>query len=327
MREREGRRGGDKSAAGLGHDCNNPKAILQLPCELRTRFIDLLMACEAKLVKPLCLAHMMVLSPSRQAVIAQSVSQSLRFVCSSVYAGRWSKSGRTRASSGAAKARRAIARLGHDRLAAGCGFAVVGPGQVLRTCRARPSLYLKAAVGVLVRFPRRLASTQVCYLSILGLRDHSPRVQWRHHGSQTDVGHSSGNCGINAQALECCRRHFGARCWVPQDGTGPHRRSGQAPGGGPRDATPAAFQGQVLDGTDTIKHAFLRQMKALGIDECDTARNVGVDLQLGRRRRLVARRQGAVGEGRQANETRQAASEGRGTHSQSHDQRLECWGA
>ena len=116
-----------------------------------------------KLVKPLCLAHMMVLSPSRQAVIAQSVSQSLRFVCSSVYAGRWSKSGRTRASSGAAKARRAIARLGHDRLAAGCGFAVVGPGQVLRTCRARPSLgggrqdaFPKATAGVSVRFPRRL---------------------------------------------------------------------------------------------------------------------------------------------------------------------------
>ena len=31
----------------------------------------------------------------------------------------------------------------------------------------------------------------------------------------------------------------------PQDGTGPHRRSGQAPCGGPRGAAPAAFQGQV----------------------------------------------------------------------------------
>ena len=43
--------------------CINPKAILQLPGELRTKFIDLLMAFEAKLVKPLCRAHMMVLRP------------------------------------------------------------------------------------------------------------------------------------------------------------------------------------------------------------------------------------------------------------------------
>ena len=41
-----------KNTAGLGHDCINPKAILQLSCELRTRFTDLLMAFEAKLVNP-----------------------------------------------------------------------------------------------------------------------------------------------------------------------------------------------------------------------------------------------------------------------------------
>ena len=52
-----------KSTAGLGHDCINPKAILQLPGELRTRFIDLLMAFEAELVNPLCWPHMMVLRP------------------------------------------------------------------------------------------------------------------------------------------------------------------------------------------------------------------------------------------------------------------------
>ena len=45
-----------KSTAGLGHDCINP-------VELRVRFIDLLMAFEAKLVKPLCWAHMMFLRP------------------------------------------------------------------------------------------------------------------------------------------------------------------------------------------------------------------------------------------------------------------------
>ena len=52
-----------KSTASLGHDRTNPKAILQLLVELRVRFVDLLMAFEAKLVKPLCWAHMMALRP------------------------------------------------------------------------------------------------------------------------------------------------------------------------------------------------------------------------------------------------------------------------
>ena len=52
-----------KHTAGLGHDCINPKAILQLPVDLRVRFIDLLMAFEAKLIKPLNWSHMMVLRP------------------------------------------------------------------------------------------------------------------------------------------------------------------------------------------------------------------------------------------------------------------------
>ena len=52
-----------KHSAGLGHDCINPKAILQLPVDLRVRFIDLLMAFEAKLIKPLNWSHMMVLRP------------------------------------------------------------------------------------------------------------------------------------------------------------------------------------------------------------------------------------------------------------------------
>ena len=52
-----------KHTAGLGHDCINPNAILQLPAELRVRFIYLLMAFEAELVKPLSWSHMMVLRP------------------------------------------------------------------------------------------------------------------------------------------------------------------------------------------------------------------------------------------------------------------------
>ena len=52
-----------KSTAGLGHESMNSKAILQLPGDLRERFIDLLMAFEASLVTPLCWVHMMVLRP------------------------------------------------------------------------------------------------------------------------------------------------------------------------------------------------------------------------------------------------------------------------
>ena len=53
-----------KHTAGMGHDCINRKAILQLPVQMRVRFIDLLMAFEAKLVKPLSWSHMMVLRPN-----------------------------------------------------------------------------------------------------------------------------------------------------------------------------------------------------------------------------------------------------------------------
>ena len=43
----------------------------------------------------------------------------------------------------------------------------------------------------------------------------------------------------------------------------------------------------LIDGPDKLKHALLQQLEALGIDECDTARNVGADLQLGRRLRAL----------------------------------------
>ena len=43
----------------------------------------------------------------------------------------------------------------------------------------------------------------------------------------------------------------------------------------------------LIDGTDKLKQDLLRQLEVRGIDECDTARNVGADLQLGRRRRAL----------------------------------------
>ena len=54
------------------------------------------------------------------------------------------------------------------------------------------------------------------------------------------------------------------------------------------DLPPSKGKSKVLvDGTDKLKHALLQQLEALGIDECDTARNVGADLQLSRRRQAL----------------------------------------
>ena len=64
----------------------------------------------------------------------------------------------------------------------------------------------------------------------------------------------------------------------------------QASGGGlqARDLPLSKGKSKVLiNGTDKLKHALLQQLEVLGIDECDTARNVGADLQLGRRRRAL----------------------------------------
>ena len=38
----------------------------------------------------------------------------------------------------------------------------------------------------------------------------------------------------------------------------------------------------LIDSKEGLKQGLLRQLESLGIDECDTARNVAADLQLGR---------------------------------------------
>ena len=55
-----------------------------------------------------------------------------------------------------------------------------------------------------------------------------------------------------------------------------------------RDLPLSKGKSKVLIGClDKPKHALLQQLEALGIDESDSARNVGADLQLGRRRRAL----------------------------------------
>ena len=148
------------------------------------------------------------------------------------------------------------------------GLLVSGFGQVLRTRREEDRI---------TSFPRRLMACwcasyegwrfleadKCATFPILG-----SRLQWRHHGSQVDVGHSPGNSGNTSpdlQALERGRRHFGARCRVPQDGASPHSRSGQASGGGPPGARPTVLQGQIQSRHRGYGQAQARPSAAVGV--------------------------------------------------------------
>ena len=73
----------------------------------------------------------------------------------------------------------------------------------------------------------------------------------------------------------------------------------------------------LIDGPDKPKHALLQQLEALGIDECDTARNVGTDIAAVQAAAGTCG-QGPLGEGIEAHEAGQAAPQGRGTHWQAH---------
>ena len=161
--------------------------------------------------------------------------------------------------------------------------------------------FSNAPLGLMVRFIRRLAFSRGRqnaprflsgpfgpFFQVAAGPQKLPNSCWQLYWKQWPTG----NSGHTPPDLQCCRRHFGARGGNPQDGASPHRRNGQAFGGRPQGARPSSFQRQskvLIDGTDKLKQALLQQLEALGIDECDTARNVGADLQLGRRRRRSSR--------------------------------------
>ena len=164
-----------KHTAGLGHDCINPKAILQLPVELRVRFIDLLMAFEAKQVKALSWSHMMVLKPKPSGghhtvgliVAPLRVLSRLR----RPLAQKWGERPRCGLLLGAAKAKRATVPPWHTRSwwrqrrgGSSRRLFATGLGKILRARRARPPLgrrsetqFSNTTFGLLVRFIRRLA--------------------------------------------------------------------------------------------------------------------------------------------------------------------------
>ena len=133
-------------------------------------------------------------------------------------------------------------------------------------------------------------------------------MQWCHHSCQTHAGNPlgiSGNTPPDLQAVECGRRHFGARCRVLQDGSGPYGRSGQAVGGGPPGARPAALQGQIQSPHRWHGQAQARPFAAVGGAWDRRARH---GTQRGGRSAdgqasTGTRRQGACGEGSEAHET------------------------
>ena len=114
-----------------------------------------------------------------------------------------------------------------------------------------------------------------------------------------------------------------------QDGASPHCRSGQALGGGPPGARSSSLQGQIQS-----PHRRHGQAQAGPFAAVAGARDRRLRHSPQRGGRPTAgkaaagaRRQGAAGEGSEANEARQAAAKGRGTHSQSDSRWLECGGA
>ena len=186
----------------------NPKAVLQLLVELRVRFIDLLMAFEAKLVNQLCWAHMMVLRPKpsgEHRTIGLTVAP-LRVL---------------------SRVRRPLAQKWENEHDAAyfwgcqgkaCDRAAWAHSVVVAAAKGRQqsaaSLLLDLAkffehIGHdhlweehdKTRFPRRLLAQVGALPQKVGgssrqtsvPRSPSSRLQWRHHSSQIDVGHSPGN--------------------------------------------------------------------------------------------------------------------------------------
>ena len=170
---------------------------------------------------------------------------------------------------------------GSQGAAAVGGFVASGFGQILRACRARSSLgggegwrFLEA--DKCATFPFWAFGTILpgCSGAITAAKLMLATLLKKRVNPASDL-----------QALECCRRHFGTR--GPPRWFRSSRRSCQALDGGPqaRDLPLSKGKSKVLiDGTDKLKQGLL-QLGLLGIDECDTARNVGADLQLGKRRR------------------------------------------
>ena len=113
----------------------------------------------------------------------------------------------------------------------------------------------------------------------LGLRNDSARLQWRHHSCQTVT---------LATLLETVSTRLPTcRLWNVVDDISGHVVGSPTMDQVLVEGLPLSKGNSkvLIDGTDKLKQGLLQQQDLLGIDECDTARNVGADLQLGKRRR------------------------------------------
>ena len=344
-----------KSMAGLGHDCINPKAVLQMPVELRVRFIDLLVAFEAKLVKRLCWAHMMVLRPKPSGshntlgltVSPLRVLSRLRrplaqkwendhdaayfWGCQGKACDRaaWVRSIVVAAAKGRQQSAASLSldlakfneHVGHDHFPGRRGDTTSFPRRLLASWRDSYEGW------------RFLEADKCATFPFLGLRDHS---------SQAAVAPPRQPRLMLATLLETVASRLPAyKLWNVST---TFRGTLPGPPGRFRSSLPkrpGSWWRASRRGTCRFLRAspkfsstarasssseLLRQLDSLGIDKCDTARNVGSDLQLGKRRRALVVRERLGRAARRTKRARQLRKAGARTRNLN-AHRLECWGA
>ena len=297
-----------------GSRLHPPMAILHLPVELRVRVIDLPTAFEAKLVKPLSWSHMMVLRPKPSgghrtnglSVAPLRVLSRLRrplaqkwendhgaayfWGCQGRACGRaaWAHSIMVAAAKGRQQSAASLLldlakfyeHVGHDHLWEE-GRKTSFPTRLLACwCASYEGWrFLEAdkcatfpfwAFGTIL--PGCSGATTAAKLMLATLWETVPTrlPTYRLWNLVDDIsGHVAGTPKM-VQVLTA----EAARLLVE--------------GLQARDLPLSKGKSKVLiDGPDKLKHALLQQLEVLGIDECDTASNVGADLQLGRRWRAL----------------------------------------
>ena len=182
----------------------------------------------------------------------------------------------------------------------------------------------KASLGLLVRFIRRLAvprGRQVCYLSLLGCNGATTAAKLM----LATLLENSGNTSPELQAVERGRRHFGARCRIPQEVQAITAEAARllVEGLQARDQTLSKGKSKVLiDGTDST--TFCNSWRGLGSTSATRHAMWGRSAA----GQAEAGRSSSRGGWRGQRGARNAS--GRGTHSQFDSHWLECrvlWGS
>ena len=206
-----------KDTAVMGHDCINPKAILQLPVESASTLHRPAHSVRGKACQSVSWSHMKVLRPKPSGgyrTIGLTVAplralSRLRRPLAQKWENAYFWGCQGKACDRAAWAHSIMVAAAKERAAVG-GFFVTWTWPKIyervghdRLCEKRlDNKFPKATLGLLVRFRRRLAVSrgrQVCYFSLLGLWGPFFRLQWRHHHSL------SCGCNVGFQGLRTDR--------------------------------------------------------------------------------------------------------------------------